>query len=237
MQWGISFTLESEFEAELYSLPPASSKRYLTRMNKANLISILYHFQYTPQSWKEWQRVSSIKIQMKQKAPHIRFVDYEPQEVVEYIYTVSELGKHFTEFIKFQKPLYPSDKSEFMSFLTLYTIRLYYEHQLHHEAVIAMALRFNSISSLGYSFRELNRKVIAILKLDRSEWKLKLSKKDLKLAHKRGNEISSQKMRDKSKPIRDKAAHLRVEGNTLSHISKILGISLSTVKRWKLPKR
>ena len=215
MKWGIAFNVSSEFEAELYGLPPPSSKRYLTRMNKPYLIQVLYHFQYLPQGWREWQRVASIKIQMKKIGPHIEFVDYELIEGIERVYTVSELGKHFTAFVKFHKPFYPQGKDDFMRSLTIYAKRLYYEHKLSFEAVIAMAMHFSSNCKLGYSIRELNRKSRAIFELDMSEWKHKLSKEDLKLAYKERNSLIAKRKHERSHDIRLKAIRLRVEGKTL----------------------
>ena len=43
---------------------------------------------------------------------------------------------------------------------------------------------------------------------------------------------SIDKMRDKSKHLKDKAILLRADGNTLKSISHSLGISLSTVRRY-----
>jgi len=232
MQWGISLNVTSDFDRTLWSLPPPSKTRWLTKMDGTKTLQVLYHFQYMPQSWREWQHISSIKVQMKQLIPHLTFDEYECVDEVDRVYTISELGKCFNEFIKYHKPLYPSDKSEFMRSLTLYAKRLHYEKQLHFEAVTAIALHFNSKGGYGYSFREINRKARAIFELDMSEWKVKLSKSELKEAHKRGNQISSQKMRDKSKAKRDEAMKLKAKGKTLNAISKILNVSLSTVRRY-----
>jgi len=232
MQWGITLKIVSDFDKCLTLLPPSSSERWLSQTIGASILELSYHFQYAPQSWREWQRVSSIKVQIQKLLPNVVFKDYTAVDEVQKVYTISELGKYFPDFVRYQKPLYPSGKNEFMSSLTKYTIRLHYEKQLHHEAVVAMALHFNSKCGLDYSFRELNRKVKAILKLDRSDWKVKLSKDELRKAHERGNEISSQKMRDNSKRKRDEAIRLRADGKTLNAISQILNISLSTVRRY-----
>lgn len=149
MQWGISFKINSDFDIKRWGLPPPSHTRWLTKMDGTKSLNVLYHFQYAPQSWKEWQRVASIKVQIKQQIGHVEFEEYEPYEVTGKVYTISELGKSFTEFVKYQKPLYPQNKSEFMRSLTIYAMRLHYENMLHYEAVIAMALHFNSKCSLG----------------------------------------------------------------------------------------
>ena len=232
MQWGISLRVVSDFDRALWSLPPPSAIRWLSKMDGTKTLQVLYHFTYTPQSWREWQRVASIKIQMQELIPHVEFNEYVLFDEVERVYTIAEMGKYFTKFVKYQKPLFPSGKNEFMRSLTIYAKRLYYEKMLHFEAVMAMALHFNSKCGLDYSFRELNRKARAIFELDKNEWKIKLSDAELKEAHKRGNEISSQKMRDKSKNIKDEAIKLKADGKNLKDISNSLCISLSTVRRY-----
>lgn len=232
MQWGISLNIKSDFDSERWGLPPPSKTRWLSKMDGTKTLQVLYHFQYAPQSWREWQRVASIKVQIQGLIPHAEFSEYMLFDEVERVYTIAEMGKYFTKFVKYQKPLYPSCKNEFMSSLTIYAMRLHYESMLHFEAVIAMALHFNSTCGLDYSFRELNRKARAIFELDRSTWKVKLSDAELKKAHKRGNEISSQKMRDKSKSSRDEAIKLKADGKTLNAISQILNVSPSTVRRY-----
>ena len=232
MQWGISLNIVSDFDSELWGLPPPSKIRWLSKMDGTKTLQVLYHFQYMPQSWKEWQRVASIKVQIQELIANAIFNEYELFDDVERVYSIAELGSNFTKFVKYQKPLYPSGKNEFMSSLTKYAIRLHYEQQLYFEAVMAIALHFNSKCGLDYSFRELNRKARAIFELDRSSWKVKLSDAELKEAHRRGNQISSQKMRDKSKHIRDEAMRLKADGKTLDAISQILSVSLSTVRRY-----
>ncbi|MCK9482469.1 MAG: hypothetical protein M0R38_12075 [Bacteroidia bacterium] len=232
MQWGISLNIVSDFDSEIWGLPPPSHKRWLTKMDGTKILNILYHFQYMPQSWKEWQRVSSIKVQIQKLTPSIKFIDYEPYEITGRVYTITELGKHFTEFVKYQKPLYPKEKSEFMRSLTIYAMRLHYENMLHFEAVMAMALNFNIKCVFGYKHRELNRKVRAIFELDRSSWKIKLSDEELKQSlHDRALKTAQIK-RDKSQHKRDEAMSLKANGKTLQDISNALDISLSTVRRY-----
>ena len=232
MQWGITLNLKSDFDRSLWSLPPPSATRWISKTDGTKTLRVLYHFQYTPQSWREWQRIASIKIQMTELVPHLIFSEYEAIDEVERVYTIAELGRYFPKFIKFHKPLYPSDKDEFMRSLTLYCQRLYYERQLHVEALIAMAFHFNSKCNLGYSHREIMKKAKSVMKLDRSSWRVKLSESELKEAHTRGNKISSQKMRDKSKHKRDEAIKLRSEGKTLSDISQILCVSIGSISNW-----
>jgi len=236
MQWGISLRLVSDFDRSLWSLPPPSSKRWLSRSDGKKVLEILYHFEYSPQSFREWQRIASIKIQIEELLPHITFTDYIPQPIVERVYTIAELGKYFPKFIKFHKPLYPHSKDEYMRSLTFYCQRLYYEKQLHFEAVVAMAFHFNSKCGFGYSHREVMRKANSMFLLDMSEWKVKLSKDDLKKAHAKGGHIAAEKKREKFQQKREEALQLRESGMSLKDIATQLEVSLITVKRWKLPK-
>jgi len=236
MQWGISLKVVSDFDEELWGLPPPSSIRWLSSADGKRSLNILYHFEYLPQSWREWQRIASIKIQIRQRVPNVKFVEYVALDEVQRVYIITELGKHFTRFIKFHKPLYPTDKSEFMRALTLYAQRLHYEKQLHYEAVMAMALHFNSKGAYGYSLRELNRKAKAIFELDRSSWRVKLSSDELKEAHARGGHIAVEKKRCKFQLKKEEALQLREKGLTLQQIAESLSVSIITVKRWKLPK-
>ena len=236
MKTGIAFRVVSDFDSELWGLPPPSGKRWLTRFKNSSIQEVLYHFEYNPQSWREWQRVAAIKIQIAQRIPNIEFVEYEPLGVIERVYTITELGKHFPQFIKFPKPLYPSGKDDFMRSLTLYCQKLYYEELLHIEAVIAMAIRFNELLDNPYSFREVLRKANAVYALDRSDWRQKLSKEELQAAHKKGAQITNEMKREKSNANKEKAMQLRKEGMTLQQIADEVGVALITVKKWKLPK-
>jgi len=236
MQTGISLKISSDFDRSLWSLPPPSSKRWLSRTDGEKTLEVLYHFEYSPQSFREWQRIASIKIQMQELVPHLVFTEYEPHDEVERVYTIAELGKYFPKFIKFHKPLYPYSKDEYMRSLTFYCQRLYYEKQLHFEAVVAMALHFNSKCGFGYSHREVMRKAKSMFLLDMSEWKVKLTPKELQQAHSKGGHIAAEKKREKSQHKRDEALKLRESGMTLKQIAESLKVSLITVKRWKLPK-
>ena len=236
MKTGIAFRVVSDFDSELWGLPPPSGKRWLSSIHGLKTLELLYHFQYNPQSWKEWQRVAAIKIQIAQRTPNIEFVEYEPLAVIERVYTITELGKHFPQFIKFPKPLYPSGKDDFMRSLTYYCFKLHYYEMLHIEAVIAMAIRFNQLIGSPYSYREVMRKANAVYGLDRSEWRQKLSKEELQAAHKKGAQITNEMKRERSNAKREKAMQLRKEGMTLQQIADELGVSLRTVKGWKLPK-
>jgi DNA-binding NarL/FixJ family response regulator len=236
MQTGISLKISSDFDRSLWSLPPPSSKRWLSRTDGEKTLEVLYHFEYSPQSFREWQRIASIKIQMQELVPHLVFTEYESPDEVQRVYTIAELGKYFPKFIRFHKPLYPHSKDEYMRSLTFYCQRLYYEKQLHFEAVVAMALHFNSKCGFGYSHREVMRKAKSMFLLDMSEWKVKLTQKELQQAHAKGGHIAAEKKREKSQHKRDEALKLRESGMSLKDIATQLEVSLRTVNNWKLPK-
>jgi len=236
MQTGISLRIISDFDSELWGLPPPSATRWLSCYDGKKVLEVLYHFEHNPQSWREWQRVATIKIQIKQLIPQLEFTEYEGSDEVQKVYTIAELGKHFKKFIKYHKPLYPSGKDEFMRSLTLYCQRLYYEEQLHLEAVIAMALHFNSKCGLGYSHREVMKKAKSVMKLNRGEWRVKLNAGELKEAHSKGGLLTVAKKRELFSAKRDEAIELRKSGIILKDIAIKLEVSIITVKRWKLPK-
>ncbi len=236
MQWGITLNLKSDFDRSLWSLPPPSAKRWLSKMDGTKTLQVLYHFHYTPQSWREWQRIASIKIQMVELVPHLTFSEYEAFDEVDRVYTIAELGSKFPKFIKYHKPLYPSDKSEFMRSLTLYCQRLHYEKRLHVEALIAIAFHFNTKCGLGYNHREVMKKAKSVMKLDRSKWREKLNADELLHVKSENGKKRVQQKREEFALKRKEAVKLRSDGMLLKDIAKELGVSIVTVKRWKLKK-
>jgi len=101
---------------------------------------------------------------------------------------------------------------------------------------IAMALHFNSKCSLGYSHREVMKRVKSVMKLNRDEWRVKLNAGELKEAYTNRNLKIAEIKREKSTIKRDEAVELRKSGMILKDIATKLGVSITTVKRWKLPK-
>jgi len=232
MKWGISFNLDAAHESDLWGLPPPSSTEMVQKWDGTQMISVLYHFQYSPQGWEEWQRVAGIKVQIKNKFKGIEFKDYEPSAVDGKVYTVSELGKYFREFVKFPKPLFPG-KRESYRMLCKHAKRLHYEGMLYEEQLIATSMRFNAVDSEGIG-QTVKRALAAYrFAVDHcEEWRTKLSKEELVEAHKKGAEKTHQLRRDNSALKRERAKSLRVEGKTLSAISVLLGVSLRTVSNY-----
>lgn len=233
MRWGISFNVPAIHESELWGLPPPSITEKIQKWDGTQLIHVLYHFQYSPQSWNEWQRAAAIKVQMQNRIKHLEFQEYEPSIVDGRIYTVSELGQYFKDFVKFPKPMFPGQKREAYQKLCIYAKRLHYEGILHPEQLIATSMRFNAVDPEGIG--QTVKRAFSAYKfaVDHcEEWPIKLSKEALVIAHKKGAAKTHQLKRESSESNRKRAKTLRAEGLTFQQIASELEVSLSTAKRW-----
>ncbi len=233
MRWGISFNIPAIHKSELWGLPPPSEMETIQKWDGTQLINVLYHFQYAPQSWKEWQRVAGIKVQMQRRIKHLEFQEYDSSSIDGKIYTVSELGQCFKDFVKFPKPLFPSQRREAYQKLCIHAKRLHYEGLLHVEQLIATSIRFNDKDPEGIT--QTIKRAIAAHKFalkHSDEWKTKLSKEDLIVSHKEGAKKTHEIRRKKSELKKVQAKNLRDDGMTFSEISSEISVSLSTVKRW-----
>lgn len=233
MRWGISFNVPAIHKSELWGLPPPSTVEIIQKWDGTQLIHILYHFQYSPQSWKEWQRVAAIKVQLQNKVKHLEFQEYEPSAIDGRIYTVSELGQYFKDFVKFPKPMFPGKKREAYQKLCIHAKRLYYEGLFHVEQLIATSIRFNDTDPEGIT-QTIKRAISAYkFALDHSDdWNTKLNEDELIMAHKKGAEKTHEIRRRKAESQRARAKKLRADRMTFFEISSEIGVSLSTVKRW-----
>ena len=235
MKWGISFKIPAIYESDLLGLPPPSNIIRLSGGKGRNKsIEVFYHFSHNPQSWKEWQRVAAIKSQIKQRVSHAIFTEYEALEIGDKIYTISELGKHFTNFVKFPKPLFPSVKREAYKMLCRHSVRLYYMGLLYEEQLIATSFRFNQTEAKEGMTQTLKRAKAAYkYALDNcSTWKIKLGDDERHKVLSNAALKSAEAKRKNSKDLRAKAKTLRENGQTLQNISEKIGVSKSTVKRW-----
>ncbi len=193
MQWGIEFDMKVTDRPALNNFPePTIIDRFITITGPSDNIRVVYLLAYAPQSWKELQRLAGVKEQMARLLPDITFTQQmEYSSDIESIgrkWKLRELGEYFKKPIKFPTPLYPQDKSEFMSNLTKYAIRLHYEHRLYFESVLAMAIHFNGCLNAPYSRKELQAKAVSIVQLDYTKQKQRLSLEQLKVSHSRGGE-------------------------------------------------
>lgn len=59
MKWGISFRIAATHNHTLLGLPPPSLVERIQRWDGTEMIDVLYHFLYAPQSKKEWQGLKS----------------------------------------------------------------------------------------------------------------------------------------------------------------------------------
>ncbi len=190
MSWGIAFKVEATRESSLASFPePTARIRFNNHNGLSNYVCIYYLFDYAPQSFKELQRIAGIKEQMSRCLP-LEFIEdmeitIDPDEIG-FKWKVKELGEYFNEYISFPTPLYPQSKDEFMRNLTLYAMKLHYQHRLYFESMLAMGILFNKHIKEQFSRKELQKKAYSIMQLDRSDWKLRLNEKDLKEAHRKG---------------------------------------------------
>ena len=240
MQWGISCKIPATFESDLWGLPPPSSIEVVQRWDGTKMINVLYHFQYTPQSRKEWQRLAGIKVQIANKFKSVEFQEYEPLEVDGRIYTISELGRHFKAFVEFPAPFFDGTPQ---AILTRHAKRLYYEGLLHLEQLIFVSMWIKEIAPKNETgrrkkdegIRQVMRRAMSAYQfaLDhQDDWNVKLSADKRHEVLSQSAMKSAQVKRDNSKHKRERAKTLRGEGTTLSLIAKELGVSNSTVKRW-----
>jgi len=237
MKWGIMFNIPATYESDLLSLlPPPTNKRWLTSSHGKNTIEALYYFQYTPQSWQEWQRVASIKKQMLNRINVISFLDYEPPEIINgSVYTVSELGKYFGDFIKFPKPMFPSSQDDAYQKLCWHAMRLHHQSLLFIEQLIAISIKFSMDSGVGLT-QSLKRakSVYAFAQENKANWKQRLGKEDLSKVLLESNKKSvaiRQKNRDSKRQI---AIGLKSDGKSIKEITEILGVNRRTITRWKI---
>ncbi len=232
MKWGIAFNVAATYESDLWGLPPPSQVETVQKWDGTKMIAVLYHFLYSPQSWKEWQRMAGIKKQIKDRLEVAEFTEYERNGLEGKLYTVSELGEHFSEFVKFPMPMFPG-KRESYRMLCRHAKRLHYEGLLFEEQLIATSIRFNSSDPEGMS--QTIKRALAAYKfaLDhRDEWQVKLDPDERHKVLSESALKSAQIRRGKSAQKRDRAKSLRDDNFTFQQIAEELGVSIITAKRW-----
>ena len=235
MQWGISFKIPAVYESDLLNLPPPSSISRLSGGNGRNKsIEVFYHFLYNPQSWREWQRVATIKKQIKDRLEVAEFTTYERNDIEGNLYTVSKLGEHFPAFVKFPQPLFPSVKREARKMLGIHAKRLHYEGLLYEEQLIATSIRFNQTAAAEGIGQTMKRALAAYrFALDhREEWAVRLDEDERRRVLSQAALKSAAAKRANSQAARDQAKKLKAQGVKLQEISEKIGVSKSTVKRW-----
>jgi len=235
MRWGLSFLIPIVFEADLWELPKPSQIRRLSSISGKRTINVLYHFEYPPQSWKEWQRVASIKVQIKKRFQYVVFNQYLVYGTVDTLYLITELGEYFKVFIKFPKPYFPSSKDEIYQRLCVHAKRLCYEELFYVEQLISTSIRFSLIFDNKAELRQIIRRAISAYKWadeHKNEWKTKLSIEErhniLSQSAKKSAIVRGKKTKDK----KELALKLKNNGTSLKNICKELGISRSTL--WRL---
>lgn len=235
MNWGISFKIPAKFESALWELPEPSLLRRLSSMDGKTTLNVLYHFQYPPQSWREWQRVAGIKAQIKKRISCVVFCEYETIDFVENVYFISELGSYFTAFIKFPKPLFPNSKKDVYKKLCVHAKRLHYEGLLHIEQLIATSIRFGVVEENKVDIHQKIKRAMSSYKFalkHKDGWKTKLGKKErykvLSESAKKSAIVRINKAEDQKKLV----LALKNGGKSLKDIVEILEISRTTVWRF-----
>ena len=240
MKWGIAFNVPATYESDLWGLPPPSQIERVYRNDGTNMIRVLYHFLHSPQSRKEWQRVAGIKVQITNRVQGVELQEYEPLGVDGKVYTISELGKHFKEFVKFPAPFFDGTPQ---AILARHAKRLHYEGLLHIEQLIFVSMWVKEIApknEIGRrkkdeGIRQVMRRAVSAYKfaLDHQEdWKVKLSAEKRHEVLSQSASKSAQVRKEQSQKKRERAKLLRAGGMTFPLIAKELGISLITAKRW-----
>ena len=240
MIWGISFNISATHKSNLWGLPPPSRMEMVKKWDGTKMINVLYHFQYSPQSRKEWQRVAGIKIQIIKKIPGVEFQEYEPFAVDGKIYTISEFGRYFKEYVEFPIPFFDGTPQ---AILTRHAKRLHYEGLLYIEQLIFVSMWIADIAPKNETGRRPKREGIRQVMrratsayqfaLDHKEgWKVKLSTENRHEVLSQSALKSAQARRNNSQQKREHAKKLREEGKTISAISSLLEVSISTIKRW-----
>ena len=240
MRCGISFKIPVTYESDLLGLPPPSQMETVQRWDGVQMISLLYHFLYSPQNKKEWQRVAGIKVQISNKIRGVEFQEYESLRIGGKVYTISELGRHFKGFVKFPAPFFDGTPQ---AILARHAKRLHYEGLLHVEQLIFVSMWIADIAPKNETgrrkkyegIRQVMRRAFSAMKFaedHKDDWKVKLSAESRHEVLSQSALKSAQVKRDNSKEKRERAKKLRDEGKTLSAISSLLGISLRTVSSY-----
>lgn len=238
MKWGISFWVDASLKTEMWAIPPPSKIEARVNWEGKKKLLILYQFEYSPQSSREWNRVAGFKVQLGAMTKDAEFFEFEPQ-IVDRTYKISELGKHLKKYPKFPKPFIEGTPYQI---LCRYAKRLYYEKKLHLEQLISVSLWLATLDGDGTKRRpstEAARQCLkrayaaymfALKHLD--EWDQKLDPVALREAHARGAANSTAVRREATKEKRAMAKTLRDIDHTYQQIADALDVSLRTVSYW-----
>ena len=233
MTWGISFRIPVTQKNSLWGLPEPSNGNTLT-CQSGDIFEVSYHFEYLPQSWREWQRIASIKVQIKKHVKSAEFIECDSNGGK--LYTVSELGKYFTEFVRFPQPMFPQLEREEYRMLCRHATRLHYEDKLVFEQLVAISFWFNDVAKEKEGYRQVIKRaksayLFAIEHKD--EWKQKLSKPELKASHSKGGKYRSSVKRGVSILHNHIANFMFDNGQSISDVCEVLDIKKSTAYKYK----
>ncbi len=244
MKWGV--TLNVPAASLLQRLPEPSSIKQLTRSDGGMTIQATYHFEFAPQSWREWQRVAGIKAQIKHLINQCDFSEYSGDEVSGKLYTISELGKHFKQYIAFPKPQFPLSAGEQYSRLCRHAKRLHYEGLLYFEQLVATSWRFNEamaeIDNKSRRGKQGFRQVMVVAKrawefaqTRKHEWPVKLSADELKASRDDSRRKGAAKTNGNKRGLATINGYIAKaiidDGQSIKDAVEILGISQPTAYR------
>lgn len=248
MRWGIVFDIPATFNQDLWPLPPPSKMDRWQRWDGTKMINVVYHFKHNPQTWKEWQIVASVKVQLKNCIRGIEFREYEDTEIDGSIYTVGELSAHFKDFVAFPESFIAGTAYKT---LCIYAKRLHYEDKLSVEKLISTSLWLsdshkNIESQISDKQKKRRRPMVEgfhqcikrafsaykFAEVHKDDWKQKLAPG---VRHRILSESafkSAEVKRAKCLGKRERAKEMKSYKKTYQEIADILGVSSRTIKRW-----
>jgi len=137
--------------------------------------------------------------------------------------------------VRYPTPWYPEGKDDYMSKLAIYAKNLYRYDLFHFESVLAMAMHFNHLIGRPYSHREVMKKSLSIMNLDRSGWKRKLDEDELENALSQGGKMRGAQVSEEAHQRMMTVFHLLPEHTTdhgtydVKGLMSVTGFSKSTI--------
>ncbi len=223
----VSFTIDRSELINMAIMPPNPTIINISSLY-GDKVCIYYPLKYPSVSWRSWQDMGAVYCQIQQIFPSAT-LNHVERTGGTHQYTMLEFLGYFNK-VMFPKPYYPQSKSEFMSRLAIYAQRLHFYNQLNYYSLVAMSLHFNNLCCAGFKYKECHKKTASILKLDRSEWKIKKNKQSNANSNIRATKKKNDKIRLVSENIH---LHLRPSGKIdFNSLSVSLDISTHSLRRY-----
>ena len=198
----VGISLSTDDYAKVKGLLPTPSYKDTLHSRTTQKIILVYVIEGYITSYKQFKWLSDIKLALKDYL----IVEYE--EVEEFyisdssdgdgvVYSLNELHKTFkAEYKRYPNVFYAPNKKGLYRHLLLHGKKLRHSQLFTMEAMTSAALMMNKKLKDKFSIKELHKKVKGAYKyiLENEEnFRERLSKHELKEAHKRGAEIANQK--------------------------------------------